>query len=232
MKTTIKELFQTKRFKVVSLSVLLLALVLGIGLTLALVTDATNKLTNKFEVGGLETHIEENIGTDGLKEPVIVNDGPQTAFIRARITVNPFIWDGTENGITIQIGKWDGVPDIRTDVATKEDTRTITSKGSFNSDMTLETDTNTRYKRNDSNYGWYYVNGWYYFDKAVVKGECTDPLFDKVSIGSGVKENFDLTIYQEAVVATEEYRKNPEQVISSADIVNKVKAEFESVNQN
>ena len=221
MKATIKELLKNKRFKAISLSCLLLVLVLGVGLTLALVTDVTNALTNTFGVEDLTTHIEENVGTSGLKEPVVVNDGSATAFIRARVTVSPDFWDNKPENISLQLGWWDGVPNVRTDIENKADVREVSEHGDFTQYMDLTRSGKALFTRGggDTEFGWYYneADGWYYYNQPVEAGECTTPLFDAIIVGENVKENFDITIYQEAV-ASKPYLSDDKKELTYDDI--------------
>lgn len=234
MKTTIRELIKNKRFKAVSLSCILLILVLGMGLTLALVTDSTNKLTNTFGVKDLVTHIEENVGTGGLKEPVVVNDGSATAFIRARVTVSPDLWDNTSENISLQLGWWDEVDNIRNGITEEDDVKEWSEHGDFTRAMDLKrVNARTLYSRGgaDGEYGWYYCNGWFYFNQPVEVNECTTPLFDAVIIGENVKENFDVTIYQEAVECTPDITKdNVDNALAFEYITTTVAQAFEDVN--
>lgn len=215
MKATIKELLQNKRFKAISLSCLLLVLVLGVGLTLALVTDVTNSLTNTFNVDDLTTHIEENVGANGLKQPVIINDGSATAFIRARVTVNPDLWDNTANNISLELGTWNGISAIREDVEINKDVYEFPEAGGF-----TQQSENGYLKREDgyvSPYGWVYYDGWFYYNKPVIVGKATTQLFDAIVVGENVKENFDITIYQEAV-ASKPYLSDDNKVLSYTEI--------------
>lgn len=226
MKSTIKELIQTKRFKALSLTCILLILVLGVGLTLALVTDVTNALQNTFAVDDLTTHIEENVGTDRLKEPVVVNDGSATAFIRARVTVSPDYWTNKAGDISLQLGSWTGVPDIRTDVADKEDVRKLSGYGEFTqyNEQCLERIENMLFVKDNSGLGWYFYDGWFYFNQPVEKGEATTPLFDAVIVGGNITENFDVTIYQEAV-ASKPYLADDNKVLEYTDITQSIAAD-------
>lgn len=215
MKAAMKALFQNKRKKAIFLSVILLISVLGVGLTLALVTDVTNVLANTFKIGELTTHIEENVGSNGLKQPVIINDGPATAFIRARITVSPDYWDNTDENISLKFGTWDGISPIRKDVDSDKDVYEWPKAGGFAADSTLE--------RNNGTYNdWYCTgDGWYYYTKPVAVGTATTQLFDAVIVGSNVTENFDITIYQEAVAVPE--NTAPDTEYSTENIINAFK---------
>lgn len=82
----------------------------SLGVTTAALTRTTNTIRNTFEAADVNTSIveivdEEPVKSDAsiVKEVSIQNDGPTRCFVRARITVSPDIWDGTEDGISIDI---------------------------------------------------------------------------------------------------------------------------------
>ena len=189
-----KYLWKTK--KVFLITVLLIVGILGTATTFALLTSATGPVINRFSVGDVNTHIEEEFdgkveaGATVKKTPVIVNDGPSPAFIRARITISP------ATDLELLYGDW--------------------TDGNFTSaDKKLE-------KSSDINmHNWSYneADGFYYYHVVTApktKYAVTTTLFDAVKIGDSVTQNFDITIYQEAVFA--EGYKGGDEVEDVADI--------------
>ena len=198
-----KYLWKTK--KVFLITVLLIVGILGTATTFALLTSATGPVINRFSVGDVNTHIEEEFdgkveaGATVKKTPVIVNDGPSPAFIRARITISP------ATDLELLYGDW--------------------TDGNFTSaDKKLE-------KSSDINmHNWSYnkADGFYYYHVVTAPDtdyEVTETLFDAVKIGISVKQNFDITIYQEAVFA-EGYEAGD--VVVETDVI---AAMFEAVNK-
>ena len=174
-----KYLWKTK--KVFLITVLLIVGILGTATTFALLTSATGTVVNRFSVGDVNTHIDEEFdgkveaGATIKKTPAIVNDGPSPAFIRARITISP------STDLELLYGDWtDG---------------RFTSSGNK-----LEQSANV----NMHNWSYNEVDGFYYYHVVTAPDtdyEVTETLFDAVEIGTSVKQNFDITIYQEAVFA-------------------------------
>lgn len=80
-----KPLFKSK----ISLwaSILALVVIIGVGATLALMSSASNSVTNSFTAADIDTEIEEVL-TDGNKMVSIKNYGPSDAYVRARIMVS------------------------------------------------------------------------------------------------------------------------------------------------
>jgi len=196
-----KNVLSSSRIKAFTLTILLVAAVFTSAVTLAYFTDTTSAISNTFSIAEITTHIDETTGqgSGGLwqKSPKIVNDGPSAGFIRARITVSPDLWNGGtgNNKITLKFGSWNG--------------------GTFNATADLSLSSTPQN-------GWIYGgDGYYYYQQVVASGFATNSLFDAVLIGSEVIENFDITIYQEAVVT-----KSTNSVESLADL----KAAFAAVN--
>lgn len=190
--------YKTKTF---TLSILLMMAVFASAVTLAYYTDTTNAITNTFTVAEIKTHIDETTGqgSNGIwqKSPKIYNEGPSKGFIRARITVSPDLWSGgvESNRIQLKFGTWNG--------------------GAFSETSSLQMDAN-------EHNGWLYDgDGYFYYKSAVEKDHTTNSLFDAVIIGTEVSENFDITIYQEAVATTS---------TKSVESLTDLKAAFTAVN--
>lgn len=78
--------------KLIIASVVLVIMTLAISSTFGLLSARTNPLVNKFEVGTIESHIEEDdvtIDTNINKSPSIVNDGKGDCLVRVRIDISP-----------------------------------------------------------------------------------------------------------------------------------------------
>lgn len=70
------------------LAVALFATGAAVGTTVAYLKDTTDKLTNTFEVGSVETELLEVVsGT--TKEPYVMNTGKNDCYVRVRATVTP-----------------------------------------------------------------------------------------------------------------------------------------------
>ena len=174
-----KYLWKTK--KVFLITVLLIVGILGTATTFALLTSATGTVVNRFSVGDVNTHIDEEFdgkveaGATIKKTPAIVNDGPSPAFIRARITISP------ATDLELLYGTW--------------------ADGNFTSaDKKLKESSEI----NMHNWSYNEADGFYYYHVVTAPNteyEVTETLFDAVKIGDSVKQNFDITIYQEAVYA-------------------------------
>ena len=90
---------------------LLLALVLlGLitaGATMAFLSTATSSLTNTFTKGSITTELEEEVKTDGTKEPRVKNTGKNDCLVRMRVSVSP---EGAGQEMTLENlgagGKW------------------------------------------------------------------------------------------------------------------------------
>ncbi|GEM_PF-606642 len=143
------------------LSLVLLIAVVGVGITVALSVARTDPVVNSFEVGKIDTGIEENVKGDLTKEVKVTNEAnaKSDAFVRVRINAS--------DGITLN----------------------------FSADSA-----NTWTMGDD---------GFYYFLYSVAPGESTTELLSSVSFETGMEEEikqtgFDVTVYQESCIATEE----------------------------
>ena len=144
------------------LSLVLLIAVIGVGITVALSVAKTDPVVNSFEVGKIDTGIEENVKGDLTKEVKVTNEAnaKSDAFVRVRINV--------PNGITLNFS------------ADATDTWTMGD------------------------------DGFYYFRYSVAPGTSTTELLSSVGFETGMEEEikqtgFDVTIYQESCIATEEH---------------------------
>lgn len=66
--------------------------IMSLSITLAMVTDRTGLLTNTFEIGEVETEIQEETGISNgtlTKEPKVYNKGPNDCYVRMRVTISP-----------------------------------------------------------------------------------------------------------------------------------------------
>ena len=148
--------FLAKHKKIVITLAATAVLILGIGGTYAILTDAAGTVVNKFSGEEINTHIDEDFppqdvtpGTSLKKDVKIVNDGPSDAFIRARVTISP------DKAVTFE--------------GTTED---------------------WSYSQQD---------GWFYYKKVVPVDGSTTSLMTTVKLPQTLTENFDVTVYQEAV---------------------------------
>lgn len=168
--------------------VIALILLCGIGVTsttMAMLTDRTLVVTNLFSPGDVNTHIEEEIDdqpivpdTAILKQPVIVNDGPSNAFIRARVTISP-----STAGVQLLAGEWsvlEGADKMFSQNAVVYDGVSFRDNGA-----------------------WLYCeeDGFFYYELPIAEGEHTASIFDAVVLSGSA----DVTIYQEAILAHDIY---------------------------
>ena len=173
--------------------VITLALVIGIAATsatMAILHAQTGTISNLFSAGDVNTHIDEDNDdqpvkpdTNILKSPVIVNDGPSNAFIRARITVSP-----STAGVELFAGSWS---------ALEGPNKTFTQASVVYDGTTFS---------NNGKWIYYANDGYYYYTLPVEVGASTTSLFDAVVL----KESADVTIYQEAVLADSSYALDEE----------------------
>lgn len=205
-----KKFFENKKAFVITLA--LLIGIVGVGSTMALLSATSNSVINTFASGAVNTHIEEEVddqpvqaNTEILKQPVIVNDGPSNAFIRARITISP-----STAGVTLLTGTWD-----KLDGSDKK----FTKKS--------EVYDGTEFKTNGD---WIYSDGYFYYAKPVSANptdnqNVTSSLFDAVVLA----ESADVTIYQESVFSGQ---YEPGERVSEKDdeCVKIIKAFFDDVN--
>lgn len=168
--------------------IITLALALGIvatAATVAIMTATTGSVQNFFNPADVNTHIEEQVddqtvkaNTSILKAPVVVNDGPSNAFIRARITISP-----STSGVKLLAGKWSAY--------TGAD-KIFTQKSEVFNGTDFADNGNWIYCEED---------GFYYYNLPVEVDDHTASIFDAVVL----KESADVTVYQEAVLATENF---------------------------
>lgn len=77
--------------KLVLLAFLVIAIA-ATGITYAYLKTNTENLNNKFTVGEITTNIEEDPKVNGTvieKNPKVVNEGPNDAIVRMRVTISP-----------------------------------------------------------------------------------------------------------------------------------------------
>lgn len=191
-----KKFFKNKK-------VFIITLVLAIGIaataaTVAVMTATTGSVHNFFSPADVNTHIEEDVDdqpvkpdTSIVKVPVVVNDGPSNAFIRARITISP-----STSGVKLLAGEWSAL--------TGADKVFTQSSEVFNGTAFLDNG-NWIYCKED---GFYYYNLPVEARKEVAEDEAYDEnkyktasLFDAVVLS----ESADVTVYQESVLATDSY---------------------------
>lgn len=198
-----KEFFKKKKAMIITLA--LLVGIVATASTVALMTASTGSVTNIFKAADVNTHIDEEVDdqpvkpdTSILKIPVVVNDGPSNAFIRARVTISP-----STSGVKLLAGSWSAL--------TGED-KVFTQTSEVYNGTAFATNGNWIYCEED---------GFYYYNLPVKKGDATTSIFDAVVL----KENADVTIYQESVLATDVYK------LGETVEVSEIQALFEEVNK-
>ncbi len=85
MKKVLKGIMKKKAL----LAAVALLLVAAAGGTLAVLTDSSWSLINKFESGVIDTEIDEELGADGKKEPFVTNTGKADCLVRMKVVVSP-----------------------------------------------------------------------------------------------------------------------------------------------
>lgn len=198
-----KEFFKKKKAMIITLA--LLVGIVATASTVALMTASTGSVTNIFKAADVNTHIDEEVDdqpvkpdTSILKIPVVVNDGPSNAFIRARVTISP-----STSGAKLLAGSWSALTG-----ADKKFTQT----GEVYNGTAFATNGNWIYCEAD---------GFYYYNLPVEESDATTSIFDAVVL----KENADVTIYQESVLATDVYK------LGETVEVSEIQALFEEVNK-
>ena len=195
-----KKIMRNTKTRTFVVSLLLIAGVFASAVTIAFYTDTTQVLANTFTTTEITTHINEVVsGTGSL------------------INKNPSIYnDGPASGfirarITVS-------PDLITNTGDNNYIELITGTGKLKFTAGEVTEA-----------GWLFGgDGYYYYNKVVAAGTSTTTLFDQVIIGTKVKENFDITIYQEAVTSKHyEGEANQDNTYNLATLQNA----FNSVNQ-
>ena len=177
-----KPLFKSK----ISLwaSVLALVVIIGVGATLALMSSASNSVTNSFSAADIDTEIEENI-TDGNKQVSIHNYGPSDAYVRARIMVSGV---NPENVKIVSAAP--ETPDADKVYLVMQ------NNGNENGKWTKEVaDSNDTYS-----------DDFYYYLDVLTKDESSKNLLEKVVLGKDLQgedflNTFSVTIYHESVLA-------------------------------
>lgn len=97
--------------KLVLVAFLVVAIV-ATGITYAYLKTNTDILTNEYTVGEITTRIDENPSINGSiinKDPKVVNEGPNDAIVRMRVTISPKEikeYLEQENAINYDIENW------------------------------------------------------------------------------------------------------------------------------
>lgn len=185
-----KELILKRKMLIIPL--LLAVGIIGTASAFSLITANTSILTNHITVGEVTTKIndetdEEEVVEAGatLKKVVSVTntdseEGAEdavTAFVRVRVTVTP------------------------ADSLAYEPLEDSSEKVVILCKRAAETEEAVilGVEENKSYGDWIYHDGYYYYSRPLAADETTSPLFEAVSIGKRCSQNFDITVYQEAV---------------------------------
>lgn len=169
-----KKIFSLKSKLLVSL--LAVALVVGVGTTIAYLQATTGLLTNAFAMAEVDTEIGEDI-TNGNKTVTIENKGDSAVYVRARILVSGV------NPNNVSIKSTEQPPD---------------SVGS--NDVILVMPETSYWDQVDKNE---LCNGdFIYYNAKLESGAFTEKLLEKVQVGSDVDlDTFSVTITHESVLA-------------------------------
>lgn len=172
-----KPLFKSK----ISLwaSVLALVIVIGVGVTMALMASPSNSVTNSFSAADIDTEIEENI-TDGNKQVSIKNYGPSDAYVRARIMVS-----GVNPTDVVIVPSEDAIGTVEADKVYL-----------VMENPTLWVQDTAATAKDD----------FYYYLGVLAKDQKSKNLLEKVVLGSNLQKEdflntFSVTIYHESVLA-------------------------------
>ena len=167
-----KKIFSLKSKLLVSL--LAVALVVGVGTTIAYLQATTGLLTNTFAMAEVDTEIGEDI-TDGNKIVTIENKGDSAVYVRARILVS---------GVN------------RTNVLIKNEQQD--SVGSDQVVLVMPNNQGWESVKLDQLYDGSFI----YYTQKLESGTSTGPLLQKVQVGEKVNlETFSVTITHESVLA-------------------------------
>lgn len=168
-----KKIFSLKSKLLVSL--LAVALVVGIGTTIAYLQATTGLLTNTFAMAEVDTEISEDI-TEGNKTVTIENKGDSAVYVRARILVS-------------------GVNQENVTISSVEETRI----GEEKVVLVMPENQGWQSVKPDQLYDGSFI----YYTKKLESGASTGQLLQKVQVGSGVDlDTFSVTITHESVLAS------------------------------
>lgn len=168
-----KKIFSLKSKLLVSL--LAVALVVGVGTTIAYLQATTGLLTNTFAMAEVDTEIREDI-TEGNKTVTIENKGDSAVYVRARILVS-------------------GVNPENVTISSVEKT----SIGENEVVLVMPDDQDWPLVEKKQLYDGSFI----YYTKKLESGASTGQLLQKVQVGSGVDlDTFSVTITHESVLAS------------------------------
>lgn len=168
-----KKIFSLKSKLLVSL--LAVALVVGVGTTIAYLQATTGLLTNTFAMAEVDTEISEDI-TEGNKTVTIENKGDSAVYVRARILVSGV---NPEN-VTISSVEKTSIDENEVVLVMPDD-----------QDWPLVEKKQL------------YDGSFIYYTKKLESGALTGQLLQKVQVGSGVDlDTFSVTITHESVLAS------------------------------
>lgn len=168
-----KKIFSLKSKLLVSL--LAVALVVGVGTTIAYLQATTGLLTNTFAMAEVDTEISEDI-TEGNKTVTIENKGDSAVYVRARILVS-------------------GVNPENVTISSVEKT----SIGENEVVLVMPDDQDWPLVEKKQLYDGSFI----YYTKKLESGASTGQLLQKVQVGSGVDlDTFSVTITHESVLAS------------------------------
>lgn len=169
-----KKIFSLKSKLLVSL--LAVALVVGVGTTIAYLQATTGLLTNTFAMAEVDTEISEDI-TEGNKTVTIENKGDSAVYVRARILVS-------------------GVNPENVTISSVE-------KTSIGKNEVVLVMPKTEHWDLVSNPNVLYNGDFIYYNAKLESGAFTEKLLEKVQVGSGVDlDTFSVTITHESVLAS------------------------------
>lgn len=162
----------------VLLSVLLVTVAL-VGGTLAYLVASDDPIINTFKLANVNTEIEEpGGGNASTKTPEVKNIGESTVFVRAKAVV-----------VT---GDGSSVPVTEADLSINYN----------NADYHKPASGGNSWEDKADVYWMYGGDGWYYYNRTLVKNDITEPLFDGVTVNSELDEGakFDIYVYHESVI--------------------------------
>lgn len=168
-----KKFFSLKSKLLISL--LAVALVVGVGTTIAYLQATTGLLKNTFAMAEVDTEISENI-TDGNKTVKIENKGDSAVYVRARVLVSGV------NPKNVAISSVE-----KTDIGEDEVILVMPNNQGWDT-VSVEN---------------LYDGSFIYYTPKLESGASSNPLLQKVQVGSGVDLNtFSVTITHESVLAS------------------------------
>lgn len=157
-----------------------LLMLVVVGTTFALYTTGLKQITNKFDVGDLDTSIVEPTDPEqkpANKDVTVTNNGSISAYVRARIVVD--VEDGLLEPDQVKFK-------TEADEGDPEDNEIWVI-------LADKAENKAKWTKDD--------DGYYYYEAILAPGDDTGELITEVKIGNGITNPFDVIVQSESVPA-------------------------------